>query len=688
MAEGEFVVVVGPSGCGKTTLLNNIAGFEKPDRGEVIVNGNPVTGPSRQGIVISQLGSVFPWLTVQQNLMFGLKGMPKDETRRMAQHYIDLVGLKGFEQSFPYQISGGMLKRVEVARALAVRSEIIYMDEPLAALDALTRFRMRIELLQILSKERHTCLLVTHDVEEALHLADRIFVLSPRPTKVDSIVEVQMPHPRRLTSPELLQLKEKILRQLGVDTESSVVVNESAPEVSRSASKRKDQRTDALIIGGGPGGAASGMFLARQGIQPVIVEKGTFPRYHVGESMSGECGAIVRMLGLQPEMLRHRFPLKRGLAVYGNEENNSWFIPVTARDENWKMFECETWQVRRSDFDKMILDEAVARGATLIHGQATKPLLNDDGSVRGAQIRMADGTNQEIESEILLDCSGQASFLANARVTGPKYVGSYDKQIAIFSQVAGALRGEGKHRDDTLIFYKEKYTWSWFIPLDEEVVSVGVVIPVAYFLEKKESKRDFLIRELHELHPELMRRIPEAKLVEDVRVIPNYSYQVRRFCGKGFICIGDAHRFIDPIFSFGLVVALREAHFAAPLVKAYLEGSRRDDPNPFAYYQLSCEKGIDVLEDLIDAFWENPAAFSALVGSDDGEYMADIFAGRVYERQPSPAAVACRRMLQRERSYEEDHYSVPIGSRYHPEHASIWTANSPIPSTEEWMRSR
>jgi ABC-type nitrate/sulfonate/bicarbonate transport system ATPase subunit len=221
VAHGEFVALVGPSGCGKTTLLNNIAGFERPDCGEIIVNGSPVTGPSRQGILISQLGSVFPWLTVQQNLMFGLKGMPKKDTKRIAQHYIELVGLKGFEQSFPYQISGGMLKRVELARALAVRSEILYMDEPFAALDALTRIRLRIELLQILSNERHTCLLVTHDVEEALHLADRIIILAPRPTKVDSIVDVQMAHPRRLASSEMLQLKEKILQKLGVETETN-----------------------------------------------------------------------------------------------------------------------------------------------------------------------------------------------------------------------------------------------------------------------------------------------------------------------------------------------------------------------------------------------------------------------------------------------------------------------------------
>src|SRR5262249_5716225 len=163
-------------------------------------------------------------------------------------------------------------------------------------------------------------------------------------------------------------------------------------------------------------------------------------------------------------------------------------------------------------------------------------------------------------------------------------------QIAIFSQVTGAIRGDNKSRetgkDNTLIFYRGKFHWAWFIPLDDEVVSVGVVIPGAYFREKRESKRDFLVRELHELNPELKSRLPEINLVEDVHVIPNYSYQVKRFCGKGFICIGDAHRFIDPIFSFGLYVTLKEASFAAPVVKAYLEGAGRDQANPFAEYQL------------------------------------------------------------------------------------------------------
>ena len=232
----------------------------------------------------------------------------------------------------------------------------------------------------------------------------------------------------------------------------------------------------------------------------------------------------------------------------------------------------------------MMLDEAVARGATLLQGKALKPLRNDD-IVAGAQVRMADGGIQDIKSEILLDCSGQATWLANlGGVTGPKYLGAYDKQIAIFSQVANPIRDHGKtrdsHKDNTLIFYWKKYHWAWFIPLDDEVVSVGIVVPSAYFLDKKESRRDFYLRELHEIHPELKRRLPEIQLVEDIHVIPNYSYQVKAFCGKGFMCLGDSHRFIDPIFSFGLTVTMREGQFAAPLIRAYLEEPTVTNPTP------------------------------------------------------------------------------------------------------------
>lgn len=214
VAEGEFVAIVGPSGCGKTTLLNIIAGFDRPDQGQVLVDGVARHGPNPNGIVISQQGSVFPWLTVQRNMMFGLSG--DGDHGALADHYLAMVGLKGFEKSYPHELSGGMLKRVELARALVVKPDILYMDEPLSALDALTNLRMRVELLRILAKERHTVLLITHDVEEALHMADRVMVLSGRPTAIQAAFDVPFPHPRKVSSPEVQALKDLILRELGL----------------------------------------------------------------------------------------------------------------------------------------------------------------------------------------------------------------------------------------------------------------------------------------------------------------------------------------------------------------------------------------------------------------------------------------------------------------------------------------
>jgi flavin-dependent dehydrogenase len=436
-------------------------------------------------------------------------------------------------------------------------------------------------------------------------------------------------------------------------------------------------KTPVAIIGGGPGGSASAMFLLREGIKPVIIEKTSFPRYHIGESMSGECGAVLRVLGLEPDMLSRRHPIKHGLHVFG-QAKGSWWVPVMARGDDGNLQFQSTWQVPRAEFDQALQDEAVARGATLIQGRATKPLLGDDGAVRGVEVRMADGGTLEIESELLLDCSGQATFLANAGVTGPKYLGSYDKQIAIFSQIKGGIRDAGGTREaapgNTLIFYKKKYHWAWWIPIDDETTSVGIVCPAAYFVEQKESKTAFITRELHELHPELKRRIPEVKLVEEARAIPNYSYQVRGFCGKGFLCIGDAHRFIDPIFSFGLFIAVKEAQRVAPLVKAYLEGANRGTVNPFADYQLACEHGLDVLEDTIDAFWERPMAFGMLSHLRYRDQIIDVFAGRIYDNQPSPIVTDFRKILKRERNYDRDldNYSVPIGSRFRAERAPLW----------------
>lgn len=197
---GEFVSVVGPSGCGKTTLLNLAGGFAIPDRGRVLFDGQPVRGPSPRRSIVFQQYAVFPWLTVARNIEFGLRlrsqKKPARERAATVTHYVELMGLRGFEHAYPKALSGGMKQRVAIARAYAVNPEVLLMDEPFAALDAQTRDFMQEFLLQVQASERKTVLFVTHSVEEAIFLSNRVVVLTGRPARVRETVTVPLGYPR------------------------------------------------------------------------------------------------------------------------------------------------------------------------------------------------------------------------------------------------------------------------------------------------------------------------------------------------------------------------------------------------------------------------------------------------------------------------------------------------------------
>ena len=214
--KGEFVCLLGPSGCGKSTLLNIVGGFDEPTSGTVEIDGEPVHGPDPRRVFVFQEYGIFPWASAWDNVALGLRGRPKGEQAEIVQRYMDLVGLTGFEKSYPAELSGGMKQRVAVARALAVSPDVIFMDEPLGALDSLTRLQMRAELLRIWQQERPTILFVTHDVDEALQLAERIVVMSPRPGRISEIVPVNLPHPRDFGSPEYGRAKNRLFELLGV----------------------------------------------------------------------------------------------------------------------------------------------------------------------------------------------------------------------------------------------------------------------------------------------------------------------------------------------------------------------------------------------------------------------------------------------------------------------------------------
>lgn len=212
--EGEFICVVGPSGCGKTTLMNILAGFVKPTHGRVILDGVPVKGPGRDRGVIFQEYGVFPWLTVEENIMFGLNlaGSKTTATDRKAvcRQYLELMGLADFGKAFPKTLSGGMRQRLAIARAYAVKPEFLLMDEPFGALDAQTRSKMQNLLLEVLQREGKTVMMITHSVDEAIYLATRIIVVTARPARIKSIIEIPFGYPRHEDlheTPEFIAIK-------------------------------------------------------------------------------------------------------------------------------------------------------------------------------------------------------------------------------------------------------------------------------------------------------------------------------------------------------------------------------------------------------------------------------------------------------------------------------------------------
>lgn len=222
--KGEFICLLGPSGCGKSTLLNALAGFEKVSSGSVKIDGKEVTAPSINNITIFQNYGLLPWRNVLKNVELGLesKRIGKEERRKTAQKYLELVGLSGFKKRYPKQLSGGQQQRVAIARGLAVDPDIIFMDEPFGALDAITRMKLQEDILRISREEKKTIIFVTHDIEEAVFLADRIVVMMADPGRIKSIVTVPLGSHRDRTSKDFLYVRDKIFELFNMKSESYI----------------------------------------------------------------------------------------------------------------------------------------------------------------------------------------------------------------------------------------------------------------------------------------------------------------------------------------------------------------------------------------------------------------------------------------------------------------------------------
>lgn len=417
------------------------------------------------------------------------------------------------------------------------------------------------------------------------------------------------------------------------------------------------KKREVIIIGGGPGGAATALYLLKSGIKPLIVERQSFPRFHIGESLSGECGNSIRKLELDAELVAQNYPIKYGVNVY-NPHGVPFWVEVKKRcPETNAMMPNWTWSVTRSSFDKLLLDAARQRGAEYMQCEAVAPILKD-GCVIGLQIRTAEGALEDLHCDVLVDCSGQATFLANRGITGPKVKGNYTNQIGVYSQIEDMTLDSGtepsKSLGNTLIFYKQRDHWAWAIPLSPKVVSVGVVAPAAYFKAQGLDKAEYLRKEITSLNPELTRRVKKTSFLEEVRSVTSYSYATTNYAGRGFICVGDSHQFTDPIFSFGVFLAMKEGELAAEAIVKHLGEEGGTDANPFADYEAATTEGQDAIRDVIDTFWEYPLVFTRMASGEGQDDITDLFAGRVYGEivRKNSSRAAMRRLLAKRRAQQ------------------------------------
>jgi flavin-dependent dehydrogenase len=303
---------------------------------------------------------------------------------------------------------------------------------------------------------------------------------------------------------------------------------------------------DVIVVGSGPGGATAGAYLAKQGRSVLVVEREAFPRFHIGESLTGSAGEVIRELGLEAAMAASDYPAKPGVTVIGQQAKNEFFVPVMNA----------TWQVRRSSFDEMLRNRAIENGVTVLSARATG-VERDGGRITGLRVIPTDGgAERVIGCRVFLDASGQNTFLSKQGVAGPARMDAFDGQIAFFAHFEDVPRDPGPFSNNTTIFYSKHHHWAWMIPISPTVDSFGIVLPRKTYTEVASSPEEALAWGIDNVNPEIAGRLRTARQVEKVRVCRDYSYRIDPFVGPNWACIGDAHRFLDPIFSFGVSFAM------------------------------------------------------------------------------------------------------------------------------------
>ncbi|HHH27275.1 MAG TPA: NAD(P)/FAD-dependent oxidoreductase, partial [Polyangiaceae bacterium] len=393
---------------------------------------------------------------------------------------------------------------------------------------------------------------------------------------------------------------------------------------------------DVIVVGCGPGGSTAAYHLAERGFRVLALERHRFPRYHIGESLTGVAASLLSEMGLVDEMAKRAFPEKTGVKVVGRDAKSEFFVPSLV----------PTWQVRRDEFDTMLLERAVAAGVDHVHG-SVKRILRDGERVVGVAYRASDRPDdllQEARARMVIDATGHSALMSRHQVAGVRQIDAFGHQIAVFTQFENVLRDEGPMGNNTVIFYAKKHHWAWFIPLSDDVVSVGAVVPTQTYKQIADSPDALMLWATENINPELTRRLTEACAVEPVRTVRNYSYRIEPYAGPGWLCVGDAHRFADPIFSFGVAFAMCEAVAAVKATEQALREHR--ERQALDAYVAYCDRGHEAAYDLIRYFWRFPAFFPFQVQGEFRHDMMRLFSGDFFRDEEIPALDAMRTSLE------------------------------------------
>jgi ABC-type nitrate/sulfonate/bicarbonate transport system ATPase subunit/flavin-dependent dehydrogenase len=666
ITSGELVALVGPSGCGKSTLLRLIAGLDAPNSGELRVGSDPITGPSAERGLVFQDPNLFPWLTVRGNFQAGLIARGLHHNRKHeVEEFMRLVGLESFANAYPHHLSGGMAQRVALGRALINHPKVLLLDEPLGALDAFTRMRMQDEVLRLWEARRTTMLLVTHDIDEAIYMSDRIVIMTSRPGRIERNIDISLPRPRDRNSHEFLRLRADILEHLHLGGHSAFEAQSNVPSgrsgggtmvasastksssnapVSSAHSKTSpplDARV--IIIGGGPAGSTVGSYLGRAGIDHLIVDQAIHPRPHVGESLVCSTTRIFQDIDFLSVMERERFVHKHG-AVWTHWGDSREHIIRFREMPELGLSQDYTYHVDRSRFDQLLLQHARGLGSRVLEGTRVERVeFAPDGAATGIRVKK-NGEQRLLRCQLVVDASGRKTVLGS-QLRLKTHDALFD-QFAVHNWFEGVERGPAETADYIQIHVLGMpRAWVWLIPIDERITSVGIVTKGADFPKSSEPVDKFFARQIAS-HSLLAKRMANARPLHEFSREGNYSYLMERFAGTGWLLVGDAARFVDPIFSSGVSVAMESAKRAA---EAIIQALARNDVGSTAFtdYEVALRAGVDIWREFILMYYQLPPLFFDLISRSEGRLqITQLLQGDVYERASVPILEQMRKVIQ------------------------------------------